>query len=610
MMINFWLILTTTCILTSPSSAETEQVRVALALFMKTLSLGSSIPREANWGWNESSDPCTDGWKGITCYSDAATVKKIVLDELNLTGAIDAAALCAAASVTVLSLNSNGVAGELPEDISKCSKLTHVYLHGNRLSGSLPVSLSRLKNLKRFDVSGNGISGGIPDFSRISGLLTFLAQNNRLNGSIPNFDFGNLEEFNVSNNDLSGAIPAGGGGLSVSRFLGNPLLCGPPLPNTCPPLPPPPPPPRKKSDSSKKDYFIYSGYGLIGVIVVVLIAFKVMKKTARREKEDAAAKGLRFQRDSGHDKLSGSSSDSKAGGGNRSEFSITPESGKNSSSLTVLSSPLMNGLRFEDLLRSPAELISRGRHGSLYKVTVDDGVNLAVKRIRDWEIGRNEFKIRMQRIDQFRHPNVMPIVAFYCSRQEKLLVYHFQENGSLFNLLHGPGNGGSFHWGSRLNLAAKIAEALAYMHQGLKGEGIAHGNLKSSNIFLSKEMEPLISEYGLQAGVGIHDESIETDVSSLGIVLLELLTGKVVQNNGMELARWVNSAIREEWTVEVFDKALVAEGASEERMVMLLQLALKCIDASLQLRPTVAEVARVIASIREQEEKSASFDSL
>lgn len=436
MMINRFQfsVISTLCILAAVGNAETEEVKNALVQFMTKLSSGNNIPREANWGWNVSSDPCNDDWKGIVCYNNTATVKKIILNGLNLTGVIDAASLCAVTALTVFSLNSNGVVGTLPEDIWKCSSLTHIYLHGNSLSGSLPLSLSRLSNLKRIDISNNGFSGSIPDISRISGLLTLFAQNNHLTGVIPQFDFSNLEDFNVSNNDLRGQIPDSGGRFGVASFLGNPGLCGSPLPNACPPPPPPPPPsPSKKSSSSKKDYFIYSGYALIGLIVVLLVAFKLIKKASPK---DDGKKG--FQADSRHDKISGSSSESKAVGGNRSEFSITSaESGKNSSSLMVLSSPWVDVLKFEDLLRSPAELMGRGRHGSLYKVTVDAGVTLAVKRIRDWDIARDEFKNRMHRIDQVKHRNVMPIVAFYCSRQEKLLVYEFQQNGSLFNLLHG-----------------------------------------------------------------------------------------------------------------------------------------------------------------------------
>ncbi|KAI3464060.1 hypothetical protein Pfo_020723 [Paulownia fortunei] len=416
------------------ANAETTEVRDALVQFMGMLSPGSN-QRELNWGWNRSSDPCNNGWKGVTCYSDSATIKKIVLDELNLTGVLDAASLCATKALMVLSLNSNNVVGTLPEEISNCSRLTHIYLHGNNFSGSLPGSLSRLSNLKRVDISDNGFSGDIPDVSRISGLLTFLAEINQLSGNIPKFDFSNLEEFNVSNNNLSGPIPDVGGRFNGTSFLGNPGLCGKPLPNACPPSPPVPPPARKKG-SSNKDYFIYSGYALIGLIIVCLVAFKLIKKGTPKEKENVAKKG--FQTYSAHDKVSSTSSESKAAGENRSEFSITSvESGRGSSSLVVLSSPVVSGLKFEDLLRSPAELLGRGRHGSLYKVTINEGVTLAVKRIRDWDISRDDFKKRMQRIDQAKHPNVMPIVAFYCSRQEKLLVYEFQENGSLFRLLHG-----------------------------------------------------------------------------------------------------------------------------------------------------------------------------
>ncbi|KAK4427164.1 putative inactive receptor kinase [Sesamum alatum] len=617
--VQLMLIFKVMFLLLSMADAETVEVRDALVQFMDKL----APQRGENWGWNRSSDPCKGGWKGVTCYSDLVTIKKIVLDELNLTGTLDAASLCSTKALMVLSLKSNNVVGALPNEISKCSRLTHVYLHGNNFSGSLPGSLSTLSNLKRVDVSDNGFSGGIPDMSRISGLLTFLADNNQLSGEIPKFEFSNLEEFNVSNNNLSGPVPDFGGRFNETSVLGNPRLCGKPLSNACPPSPP-----AAKKGSSKKDYFMYSGYALIGLIIVSLVAFKLIKKGKTNTKKNTAKKGSQAT----DDKVSSTSSESKAVGGNRSEFSITSaESGRASSSLVVLSSPVVNELKFEDLLRAPAQLIGRGRNGSLYKVTLNEGVTLAVKRIREWYISRDDFKKRMQRIDQIKHPNVLPVIAFYCSSQEKLLVYEFQENGSLFRLLHGSPNGQSFDWGSRLVVAAKISEALAFMHEGLQADGIAHGNLKSSNVLLSNKMEPLISEYGLSdadnqdqsflaqidsfqennsppGGIISSNNAFKTDTYSFGIILLELLTGKVVQNNGFDLARWVNSAIREEWTVEVFDKALVSEGASEESMVSLLQVALKCIDISSAARPNMREVAGIINTIREHEEKSISSD--
>ncbi|KAL2465267.1 putative inactive receptor kinase [Abeliophyllum distichum] len=620
--VYFWEVFMAFFLLLSVTSAETVQVREALVQFMEKLAPGNN-PGDENWGWNISSDPCIDAWKGISCDKSMQFVKKIVLDQLNFTGVLDAASVCSAKNLAVLSLSNNNVSGMLTYDISNCTRLTHLYLHGNNFSGNLPGSLSRLSNLKRLVVSDNGFSGGIPDISRVSGLLTFLAQNNQFDGVIPKFEFSNLEEFNVSNNNLSGSIPDVEGRFNASSFLGNPGLCGKPLPNTCPP------PVAEKKGSSSKMYLIYLGYVLIGLILVSLIALKVIRKNKRKEKKEIAKKGL--QTDAMKDKIISSTSSESKRGGNISEYSITSvESGMGSSSLVVLSSPVVNGLKFEDLLRSPAELIGRGRHGSLYKVTLNSGVTLAVKRIRDWDISRDDFKKRVHIIDQVKHPNVMPIIAYYCSSQEQLVVYEFQQNGSLFRLLHGSENGHLFDWGSRLSVTARIAEALAFMHEGLQGDGIAHGNLKSSNILLNNGMEPCISEYGLSvvnnqdssflapndsfqentsSPVNNMSNAFKADVYGLGILLLELLTGKLVQNNGFDLGLWVNSAIREEWTVEVFDKTLIAEGASEERMVNLLQIALKCINSSPEERPSMREVSVIINSIKEYEEKSLSSEA-
>ncbi|KAK3225259.1 hypothetical protein Dsin_005121 [Dipteronia sinensis] len=609
------------------NSVVEDDVKEALVQFMEKLSSGNAL-RGQNWGWNTSSDPCKDKWAGVSCDTSLQSVRKITLDGFNLTGSLDASSVCSVKSLVVLSLNDNDIGGNLEEEISDCKHLTHFYLSANQFSGNLPDSLSQLSNLKRMVISNNNFSGKLPDLARISGLLTFFAENNQLSGSIPEFDFSNLLEFNVSNNNFSGPVPDVKGKVGVESVSGNPGLCGKPLSNACPP---PPPSSEKKSKHSSNDRFlIFSGYIILALLVLLLVAWKVFGKNKAKNKKTGDLEKKQMAREvetRRNTPTSGTSSGIKGTRENKSEYSLSSvESGMNASSLVVLTSPVVTGLKFEDLLQAPAELLGRGKYGSLYMVTLDNGVVLAVKRMKDWGISSEDFKRRMKKVDQVKHPNVLSPLAYYCSNQEKLLVYPYQPNGSLFKFLHGSQNGQSFDWGSRLHIAASVAKALAFIHEELRESGIAHGNLKSSNILFNKNMDPCISEYGLMVVNEIQDNSIvaqqnsygnnnitgqiystfKVDVYGFGVILLELLTGKLVQNNGFNLATWVNSVVREEWTVEVFDKALLSEAASEERMVNLLQVALKCINTSPNERPNMDQVAGMINTIKEEEERSIS----
>jgi serine/threonine protein kinase len=167
------------------------------------------------------------------------------------------------------------------------------------------------------------------------------------------------------------------------------------------------------------------------------------------------------------------------------------------------------------------------------------------------------------------------------------------------------------------------------MHKELQEDGIAHGNLKSTNILFDKNMNLCISEYGLMVmenqeesflsqakdfknkhlSAGQAYGTFKLDVYGFGVILLELLTGKLVRNNGLDLATWVQTVVREEWTVELFEKGLLKEGASEDRMVNLLQIALKCINPSPNKRPSMSQVAAMIVTLKEEEESSISFNA-
>lgn len=166
-----------------------------------------------------------------------------------------------------------------------------------------------------------------------------------------------------------------------------------------------------------------------------------------------------------------------------------------------------------------------------------------------------------------------------------------------------------FPWRVRLSIAHGISRGLDFIYQR-SNESIPHGNLKLSNILLDEKDEPLISEYGfskffypLKGCVIVSngytapekDLSEKGDVYSFGVILLELLTGKTVETSGIDLPKWVTAMVKEEWTGEVFDKEVAK--AAKEWAFPLLNIALKCVSAAPQNRPSVAEVYNKIEEV-------------
>ncbi|KAL9250888.1 putative inactive receptor kinase [Drosera capensis] len=558
---------------------------------------GYTIP----WN-NTSTSPCT--WPYVVCSSSRVT--ELHLPGRSLSGQIPTPLISNLTALTFLSLRFNSLSGPLPDDLSSLSDLQYLYLQGNRFSGSIGEPILGLKGLVRLVLAGNEFSGGIPAALReLKGLKTLDLAWNRLTGKIPDLGLDGLEIFNVSDNLLTGRIPNGLSLLPASSFEGN-KLCGKPL-AAC----------KKKLSGGAIAGIV------IGVLVVLAVLFLVLFLLCCRKKRGGDVNGEKGV-DAVDAKWAAADVEKEGKTSNavqqRGAVAVAgvKEKGKGGGvglidKTLVFFGDAPKNYDLEDLLRASAEVLGKGTYGTTYKAMLDVGVAVAVKRLKDMTAGEEEFKAKMEEIGRMRHENLVQLKAYHCSPNEKLLVSEYMPKGSLSALLHGNRGSGRtpLSWETRSAIALGAARGIVYIHS--QGPTIAHGNIKTSNILLSNSYEARVSDYGIaqiatpgspsHRATGYRAPEVtdpqkvsqKADVYSFGVFVLELLTGKSpaqtpVNEEGVDLPRWVQSVVKEDLASELFDMELLRYQNVEEEMVQLLQLAIACTAQHPDSRPTMEDV--------------------
>lgn len=135
-------------------------------------------------------------------------------------------------NVVALRLGSNGLAGELPEQLGDLEALRELYLSNNQLQGPVPASLGRLRRLERLVLMGNPLDGQLPpELGGLTALQELHISATQISGPIPP-ELGQLrrlEKLSLWSNRLQGGIPPALGRLAALRelHLGDNALSGP-----------------------------------------------------------------------------------------------------------------------------------------------------------------------------------------------------------------------------------------------------------------------------------------------------------------------------------------------------------------------------------------------
>ena len=283
------------------------------------------------------------------------------------------------------------------------------------------------------------INGSIPDSIASFTQLYYLSlRNNSFSGSIPPFNLANLTYFDVSNNNLSGPVPSTLARFGPSAFLGNLGLCGAPLavcPGTIAPTSGPvgslvPPGSLKSSNKLSTGAIAGVVVGTVAFLVLVavlLLFFCLCRKKRRKSVDDTKPEMPGVMHDRAREKGVEVVTEEY--------YSATGE--KLDRNKLIFFDDKRYSFDLEDLLRASAEVLGKGSVGTAYKAILEDGTIMAVKRLKDVTSGKKEFESQIQIVGKMQHRNLVPLRAYYFSKDEKLLVYDFMQSGSLSALLHG-----------------------------------------------------------------------------------------------------------------------------------------------------------------------------
>lgn len=215
----------------------------------------------------------------------------------------------------------------------------------------------------------------------------------------------------------------------------------------------------------------------------------------------------------------------------------------------------------------------------------------------------------------------------------------------MFELLLISFSGGSsspkltLSWPSRLKIAQGIARGLMHIHEKSPHRYV-HGNLKSSKILLDGDLHPYISGFGLtrlitgtsklthlkqhnlnhsilkclkvpgdsvvysapEMRFSGHKFTQKCDVYSFGIILLEILTGKIpdgeLENGDEELETFVRKVFREKRPMsEIIDPSLLHEVYAKKQVIAAFHIALNCTEVDPEVRPRMRYVSESLDRI-------------
>ncbi|CAN6714679.1 unnamed protein product [Malus baccata var. baccata] len=267
----------------------------------------------------------------------------------------------------------------------------------------------------------------------------------------------------------------------------------------------------------------------------------------------------------------------------------------------------------ENAINTERKDLGRGSAGQVYKGVLPSGQVVAIKHINKSNTS-DSFTREVEGLSRIRHPNLVCLFGCCVEDGEQYLVYEYCAKGNLAQ--HLLSDDPVLTWERRVKILRDCALALRYLHHYIDG-CIVHRDIKLTNILLTDNLEPKLSDFGLAKMLGMEETKVFTDVRgtigymdpeymtsakltcasdvySFGIVALQLLSGQKVFELDLDardqLTRKAKDISMNKRPPEDLEDPRLNGNVNKADFESILQVAVLCVAKSSKGRPTIGLV--------------------